>query len=154
MTNLSPLTAMEEGVEERSERERQTGVLGNGHTVQCHPTGEPDIFERQSRVVCLAKPYVACGGCRHSKFKLIFNADPSVRLQTVKCPRWDNDTARMRGELPSSYAQAEVLTCSSKPFAYCPSCPSLEDLSKMFIDKTKEGWYARYRRFIKEEGND
>lgn len=154
MTNLSPETLLEEGPEERSQRERQTGVLGSGHIVRCYPTGDPEISEQKSRVTCITKPYPACGGCTHSKFKMVFNADPNAKLQTVKCPRWENDAARMTGEKPTHYVETELLTCASKPFFYCPSCPSLETLSNMFVDKKKDGWYSRFRRFSREVDDD
>lgn len=154
MTNLSPTTLKEEGPEERSARERHTGVLGNGHLVNCHPTGEEEVVEKKSRVVCLTRPYQACNGCSHSKFKMVFNADPRAKLETVMCPRWSHDTSRMQGEQPTNYVETELLTCAEKPFPFCPSCPSLENLSKMFVDKKKDTWYARYKRFTQSEEAD
>ncbi len=149
--NISPEELREESSQERVERERKTGVFGNGHVVSCHPTGDPEVFEKKHRVVCLTRPYAACGGCRHAKFKLVFNADPNAALKTVKCPRWAQEMSRIRGEQPDHYVETEVKTCSEKPFPFCPSCPSLENLSKMYIDKTKDSWYARFIRFKKEE---
>lgn len=145
---------MEESSEERLQRERQTGVLGNGHNVICHPTGDPEVSEIKNRVQCLLKPYPACNGCSHSRFKVIFNADPTAKLKQVQCPRWTNDAARMVGEKPIDYVKTELATCASKPFPFCSGCPSLEKLSTMFIDKQKDGWYSRFRRFSKEEEAD
>lgn len=154
LTNLSPETLQEEGPEERHQRERQTGVLGNGHNVICHPTGDPEVYETKNRVQCLLKPFPACGSCAHGKFRMVFNADPNAKLKQVQCPRWRSDAARMVGEQPVDYVKTELATCADKPFPYCVSCPSLENLSKMFIDKQKDGWYARYRRFSKDEEAD
>lgn len=153
MTKLSP-ELREESSEERVQRECQTGVLGNGHLVRCHPTGDPEVSEIRSRVSCLLKPLPACNGCSHSKFKMVFNADPATNLQTVQCPRWRNDATRMSGEKPVEYVETELLTCANKPFSFCGSCPSLERLSQMFVDKKKDGWYSRFRRFSKEEDDD
>lgn len=151
MPNLNPEDLREETFEERLDRERRTGVIGNGHTVNCHPTGDPEVVEKKHRVVCLTKPYAACGGCRHSKFKLVFNANPQASLDVVMCPRWKSDTDRVKGEQPETYVPTEVKTCSEKPFPFCPSCPSLEDLSKMYVDKKKDTWYARFSRFRREQ---
>lgn len=147
MPNLNPETLAEEGDDERTARQCQTGVLGNGHFVECHPTGEEDITEKKHRATCLVKPYPACGSCAHSNFKLIFNADPEAKLQQVLCPRWASDKAFVSGENPEKYVATEVMTCSEKPFTFCGSCPSMERLSQMFIDKKKDGWYSRFRRF-------
>ncbi len=154
MTNLSPEELREESPRERAERERITGVMGNGHTVNCHPTGDPEVSELKHRVVCLTKPYAACQGCRHSKFKLIFNADPNASLKTVMCPRWSQDADRLKGTQPDKYVETEIKTCAEKPYPFCPSCPSLENLSKMYIDKKKDSWYARFLRFKREEEDD
>lgn len=70
------------------------------------------------------------------------------------CPRWSQDIDRMKGAQPDKYVETEIKTCSDKPYPYCPSCPSLENLSKMYVDKTKDSWYARYLRFKKEEIDD
>lgn len=129
-------------------------MLGNGHTVICHPTEDPAVYETKSRVACLLKPYPACDRCTHSKFKMVFNADPNAKLKQVQCPRWKSDAARMVGELPVDYVKTELATCADKPFAYCAGCPSLENLSRMFIDKQKDGWYSRFRRFSREEADD
>lgn len=152
MINISPALT-EESQEERNRRQRATGVFGNGHTVECHPTGDPEVREQKHRVVCLLKPYAACQCCPHSKFKLFFDANPKANLQIVKCPRWRDEEARARGERPS-YTDTEILTCASKPFPACQGCPSKEDLSTMYIDKTKDGWYMRFKRFSEEEGHD
>lgn len=150
MINLNPETLQEESREETTVRQRQTGVLANGHTVMCHPTGEEDVVEPKHRVVCLVRPYPSCSGCQHSKFTLVFNADSKAHLQQVKCPRWKNDGDRIKGAKPE-YVTTEIATCAERPFGYCPSCPSVEDLSKMYIDKKKDGWYSRYQRFQEED---
>lgn len=142
---------MEETYEERAERQRQTGVIGNGHTVVCHPTGDPEVVEIQHRAVCLTRPHPACVGCEHKRFNLVFDADASAKYQTVKCPRWDQETDRMRGLSPSQYIETEILTCERRPFSFCSSCPSKETLSKMYIDKEKDGWFERLKRFENEE---
>lgn len=151
MTNLSPRTLQEETNEERYEREKRTGIFGKGLIVECHPTGEPDVFDKKHRVVCLMKPYEACQGCRHSKFRLIFDPDPKANQKTIMCPRWSHDTERIEGKLPGMYVETELKTCKDKPFVFCSSCPSLETLSQMYVDKQKDGWYTRYRRFTRDE---
>lgn len=147
MPNLNPHTLAEETEEETLARQCQTGVIGNGHTVECHPTGEADVKEMKSRAVCLVRPYPTCGACAHSNFKLIFNADPNAKLQQVLCPRWQSEADRSQGKKPTEYVTTELLTCGKKPFEFCPSCPSMERLSQMFIDKKKDGWYSRFKRF-------
>ena len=149
--NFNPETLQEETSEERAQRQRQTGVLGNGLHVLCTPTEDPEVTEIQHRISCLSRPYAACSRCRHSSFTLIFNGNPQVRFETVLCPRWKRDGDRVKGEKPSSYVPTELATCSEKPFEYCPSCPSREVLSKLEVDKTKDGWYSRYKRFTQEE---
>lgn len=110
---------------------------------------EAGVTERKHRATCLVKPYAACGSCAHSKFKLVFNADQNAKLQQVLCPRWKDETARAEGKSPESYVATEVMTCGTKPFPFCGSCPSMERLSQMFIDKKKDGWYSRFKRFVR-----
>jgi hypothetical protein len=85
---------------------------------------------------------------------MVFDANPNAKLQTVQCPRWACNGSRVNGERPTHYVETELLTCADMPFEYCPSCPSLQDLSKQFIDKTKDGWYARMKRFEKDQEED
>lgn len=151
---LNPETLAEESVGERTARQCQTGVLGNGHFVDCHPTGEEDVSEKKHRATCLVRPYPACGSCAHSNFKLVFNADLSAKHQQVRCPRWANDGFRMEGRQPDEYVPTEVMTCAERPFPYCGSCPSMETLSQIFIDKKKDGWCSRLKRvqeFLEED---
>lgn len=151
---LDPETLAEETAVETSTRQCQTGVLGNGHFVECHPTGEVDVVEKKHRASCLVKPYPACGTCAHSNFKLVFNADPNAKLQQVLCPRWASDQARTDGRSPEKYVTTELMTCAERPFSFCGSCPSMERLSQMFIDKKKDGWYSRFKRFTELQEED
>lgn len=125
-------------------------------TVTCHPDlNDREVVERQHRAVCLVKPYVACETCPNSRFKLLFKKDKTERLAQVSCPRWESEALRMKGEMPTNYAVAEEATCSSKPFPFCASCPSRQELKdKYSADKTKEGWYGRWRRLHQLEFED
>lgn len=103
------------------------------------------VSEQKHRLVCATKPLPACQSCAHSKFKLVFTRrDFSLK---VLCPRWSSEGARCNGEKPESYQQVEVGVCKQKPFSFCPSCPSLEDLKEMYVDKTRDGWVSRWERF-------
>ena len=151
---LNPETFLEDTEEERAERQRRTGSLGNGLTVICTPKPEePEVTEVKHRVVCLMKPYPACHSCSHGRFTVVFNVTPGTREERVLCPRWVNLKERLEGGQPE-YVVTEKATCAEKPFEFCPSCPSVEALQKLNIDKTKEGWYARWRRFTEEEDDD
>lgn len=154
--NFNPLTLQEESEEEARIRRRQTGVIGNGHEVLCYPTGDPNVVEYQNRATCLTRPYQACDGCIHSNFTLVFNADSDAKFEQVKCPKWKNGLFPSLDELPSHYDTTEVATCKEKPFPFCSSCPSLERLSQLYIDKKKDGWYSRLKRFgrYKEEHDE
>lgn len=152
--NLSPETLTEESNEERQQRQARTGVLGTGLTVHCTPTGDPEVFEVKSRVVCLVRPYDHCSRCSHSLFTLSFNADPTARFEQVQCPRWRSISDRLKGEDPDSYVPVEVALCGRKPFEFCASCPLREDLAQLDVDKSKSGWYSRWKRFTKEEEDD
>ncbi len=151
--NINPETLRDETDEEALGRRHQTRYIGNGHSVACHPVIEdPSIVESKHRGVCLLKPYAACSICVHSKFTLVFNANQTnVNLEQIKCPKWENNFPVKSGELPTHYVSMEIGTCLEKPFPFCGSCPSRDKLSKMYIDKNKEGWYSRFKRFNKEE---
>lgn len=152
---LNPDTLEEETEEERNDRQRRTGVIGNGLTVICFPNPEdPLVYEERNRVVCLTKPLSTCPYCRHSGFTLVFDANaPTNRYERIACPQWVSATARVSGKDPDHYVAVETATCESKSrFDFCPSCPSKEDLQRDYsADKTKEGWYSRFRRFRAEE---
>lgn len=149
--SINPETLQEDTEEERKERQRRTGSLGSGLTVICTPNPEdPDVQEVQHRVVCAMRPYAACYSCQHRIFTLTFKGDPD-RYEQVLCPMWKNVQERLDGKQPDEYLKRELAMCAEKPFEFCASCPSREELAKMGIDKTKDGWYARYRRFKQEQ---
>ncbi len=145
---LNPLTLLEDDIEERLERQRVTGMLGNGLSVICIPDpAEPLAQHQTSRAVCLTRPHVGCPSCPHSVFTLVFNENREERYERVACPRWSTDVSRARREAPSHYVFTEIATCELKPFSLCPSCPSRSELRKHYAtDKEKEGWYERWER--------
>jgi hypothetical protein len=151
---LNPETLAEDSREEREERQRRTGSIGTGLHVICTPKPEePEVSEIQHRVVCMTKPYPSCHTCAHGRFTLVFNVTPNARLERVLCPRWSG-AERQEGKNPEEYIETEVATCQEKPFEFCPSCPSREALQKLGIDKLKDGWYSRWRRFTEEEPDE
>jgi hypothetical protein len=148
---INPDTLTEESDEERRERQRRTGVLGNGVTVICTPDlTQPDVTEVQHRAVCLVRPYPSCVSCRHGCFTLSFNANAQAKYEQVKCPAWCSPVDRLKGKSPSDYQSREIATCLEQPYEFCPSCPKREELSKLGIDKNKDGWYSRWQRFKKD----
>lgn len=151
---VNPETLGEEDDYERKERQRRTGVLGNGLTVVCFPNPEdPLIQETRHRASCLSSPLPACQFCRHSSFTLFFDEQaPLVRYHMVSCPRWGNAGDRVRGKDPDYYVPVEAAACEKRSLEFCPSCPSEEELVQICsADKAKEGWYSRWRRFRNEE---
>lgn len=143
---------LEEGDDERRERQRITGVLGNGHTVSCFPNLEdPTVQQQQHRAVCLLRPYAACPFCPHSLFTLVLRSNPEERYETVACPRWSGSIK----EDPIRYDMTELATCEARPFDFCTSCPSKEELYSIYrTDKRREGWYSRWKRFSDDEPSD
>lgn len=154
---LNPDTLEEETEEQQKERQGRTGVVGNGLNVVCFPNPEePQIQELRSRAACLMRPLAICQYCRHSNFTLFFDGNaPDTRYRLVACPRWRNPGDRQKGREPDYYVAVETAACEKKQLEFCPSCPSEEELVQICsADKTKEGWYSRYRRFRDEEFND
>lgn len=90
-----------------------------------------------------------CQTCPNSKFTLYFDV-PEKKLEQVKCPRWKSEQLRHAGAQPEEYVTTELATCREMPYGFCGSCPSQEELQKMYVDKTKDGWVARWTRFRKE----
>lgn len=130
------------------ENKLREGVAGR--FVDCRPVPEdPGIVERRHRASCLLKPKPQCGTCPNSKFTLLFNL-PEKKFQQVMCPRWKHEGERHAGKQPDSYVITELASCKDMPFSFCGSCPSREELQKLEIDKTKDGWFARWTRFRKE----
>ena len=130
--------------------------MTEGLTVLCTPDpNEPSITERKHRVVCLTKPYRACLSCQNSEFTLLFKKDRTERLQLVACPRWKDEGRRLKGEPPERYVATEEATCESRPFPFCASCPSRGELSQKYsADKSKEGWFGRWKRLRTVEFED
>jgi len=56
--------------------------------------------------------------------------------------------------MPDDYVSVELATCEEMPFEFCPSCPSRKNVATMGADKSTSGWYGRWHRVIKEEGDD
>lgn len=123
-------------------------------TVECRPVLEDSqIVQRQSRVICLTRPYVACSYCPHSSFELLFNVNKEQRVEQVACPRWSRGDGRVSGKQPDDYVSVELATCEELPFEFCPSCPSRKNVAVTGADKSISGWYGRWHRVIKE-GDD
>lgn len=125
-------------------------------TVLCTPDlNEPTVTEQQHRVVCITKPYSTCLTCKNSKFSLLFKTDRTARFQQVACPKWGDERRRLKGEPPERYVTTEVATCESRPFSFCASCPSRTELTEKYsVDKTRDGWYGRWKRFRQGEFED
>jgi hypothetical protein len=150
---LNPETLLEETEEELQVRQKWTGVLGAGHSVECHPSLEdPTIHLQQHRAVCMTRPHAACCTCPHSVFTVLFKNQPGERYSSVACPRWTKTQARADGEDPAEYVMTEVATCESRPFDFCSSCPTKNDLVQIYsADKAKPGWYSRWHRLRQKE---
>lgn len=153
MPRINPDTLVEESDEGMQFRQRYTGVYSSGHSVDCRPVLEDRLVQiQQSRVVCLSRPHVACGICPHSTFTLHFKADQGEKYSFVACPRWDRDSSRSDDKDPDEYVMTEVATCDRRPYEFCPSCPSREDVQTIYsADKNQPGWYSRFKRLRKEE---
>lgn len=120
-----------------------------GKFVECHPLpNDPLVIEKRHRASCLMQPTPRCHTCPNSSFTLFFE-EPEVRVQLVQCPKWSNAAARLRGDAPSSYVTTEVATCESRPFEFCPSCPSVENLEELELEKSNVGWYTIWQRALK-----
>jgi hypothetical protein len=155
---VNPYTLQEETEEERRARQQVTGELGNGLLVLCRPTDDPAVVQQQHRAVCLTRPYQNCYYCPHSNFTFVFvKKDPEVleaqRRTQVLCPRWQ-DRGFVSGKSPESYVSTELATCEIQPFEFCRDCPSIDALVQLGIDKSRDGWYSRWRRFTKEEDDE
>lgn len=152
--SLSPETLLEEGDLEKKFRQARTGVIGAGLTVACHPSLEDRMVQQQqNRAVCLYRPYPGCQVCPHASFTLFFDATKN-RYDQVACPRWDRPGARQQGESPDGYKVVEIATCESRPFEFCSSCPSMNEVVQFGADKMQAGWYTRWRRLTREEDDD
>jgi len=135
---------------EKSE-ETSSGKNRLDMTVECRPVlGDQQIVQRQGRVVCLTKPYVACSYCPHSSFELLFNVNKEQRVEQVACPRWQSGDGRVSGKVPDDYVSVELATCDEMPFEFCPSCPSRKNVETTGADKTSPGWYGRWHRVANE----
>jgi hypothetical protein len=156
VNSINPDTLLEESEFQKKLRQRETGVIGNGLTVRCAPYEDKTIVQFQHRAVCLYQPYQACPQCPHSNFTLIFNPEKD-RYAQVACPRWASPGGRMKGEDPEHYVPVEIATCEQRPFDFCSSCPSMEEVAECSVDKVSPGWYSRWHRLKKilsEEEDD
>jgi hypothetical protein len=151
--SLDPYTLMEEDEEQSKERQRATGVIGNGTMVWCQPNVfDPTIGQVQHRSVCLTRPYASCRTCPHVSFTLVFKSVPEDPYELLACPRWrDGERGRLSKKPPDDYVQVERAFCRSKPFNFCPSCPSSDLLVDIGADKVRPGWYGRWHRFTSED---
>lgn len=149
---LNPVTLLEESDWERLERQRSTGVMGNGTHVICHPDiADPSIQQVQHRASCLSRPYPACfTGCPHQTFTLVFKEQQQDPFELLSCPRWSTERDRINGAAPDTYVTVEQALCQRKPYSFCNACPSKETLEEMGADKVRPGWYGRWRRFMKD----
>ena len=154
--NVNPDTLIEESDWEKRERQRRTGVIGNGQTVWCQPfPWDPSVGQVQHRSVCITRPHPACPTCPHSTFTLIFKAQPQDPYELLACPRWrGGEKDRMDGKPPDSYVPVERALCYQKPFEFCSLCPSSDVVSDIGADKVRPGWYGRWYRFTREEDRD
>lgn len=73
------------------------------------------------------------------------------RRETVLCPRWAVPRGFLGENSPDSYVSVERGTCEVQPFDFCRECPAVEELFQLGIDKGREEWYSRWRRFSKED---
>lgn len=151
--NILDYVSLVANVEKHAETSTTKSKLGM--TVDCRPVLEdPQIVQRQSRVVCLTKPYVACTYCPHSSFDLLFNTKTKEqRVEQVSCPRWAGD-GRLRGKPPDAYVSVELSTCEEMPFEFCPSCPTRKNVAAAGADKSVPGWYGRWSRLGDPEGDE
>jgi len=153
--SISPETLEEEPDDVKKERQRRTGVYGNGLHVLCRPDPyDMEVYQDQHRVLCITRPYQTCPTCPHSRFQLYFDANPQARFATVQCPRWERIGDRIKGMDPMEYETTEVATCNAKPFDFCPSCPKQGELVQIGADKQKSGWYGRWSSFTEEALED
>lgn len=111
-------------------------------------------MQMQSRVICLTRPYQACSVCPHSMFTLIFKSQPDDPYDVVACPRWSDTPMKQNGEAPTSYVPVEVATCRQRPFDFCTSCPSRDQVLDIGADKHLDGWYGRWKRFVSDDQED
>lgn len=117
----------------------------------CRPVKEdPQIIEAKHKSMCLMRLRAECHTCPNSKFTLLFDV-PEKRLEQVMCPRWKDVRELWQGKNPESYSVTELATCKERPFPFCGSCPSVEELNELGIDKTKDGWVSRWKRFRDED---
>ena len=149
--SLNPDSLTQESDWERLERQRITGVLGNGTHVTCHPDMyDPSILQIQHRAVCALRPLPTCGTCPHNSFTLIFRAQPLDPYERLACPRWGNERTRLSGAAPDTYVIVERALCSTRPFTFCNSCPPKDALEDVGADKVIPGWYGRWRRIMED----
>lgn len=127
-------------------------VLGDSAKfAQCFPVkDDPNITEARHRSLCLMRHKEECHSCPNSKFTLLFDV-PEKKLEQVMCPRWKSIASMWKGENPETYTVTEIATCKERPFPFCGSCPSVEELKELEIDKTKDGWLSRWKRFREED---
>ena len=117
--------------------------------VKCHPVLEDQmVVQDQHRLVCLTRPYQTCQFCPHQSFTLLFNANSGLALaEIVSCPRWEG---AIRGA-PDYYVPTEVATCRDRPFSFCSSCPSSNEVAEFGADKREQGWFGRWSKNKAEE---
>lgn len=132
---LEPFSCQEEALA----RQAATGEFQNGMIVGCPATGE-----QVGRAVCMFRPQPYCPYCRHRIFDLYF--EPDAKYELVACPRWTSEKSKADGDLPETYVITEVATCNLRPFTFCSSCPSSEELAVMRCEKVRPGWYSRWKR--------
>ena len=143
MLALNPDTLEMVTGEELRERQIQTGEVGNGLMVFCRPDPQdPEIIQQVSRAICLTHPYPACPICPHQHFEILFKRLPDPG-NWVLCPRWKSGATVND---PDFYTIVLSKDCVSKPFEFCPQCPSQDELIQINTDKTKQGWLTRYRK--------
>jgi hypothetical protein len=150
VNHISPETLTEESELEARERQVRTGVLGAGTNVVCRPDPtDPSIMQTQHRAACLHHPFAGCAYCPHQTFTLIFKSVPADPYEILSCPRWGSEADRMNGSPPVSYVPVERALCSQRPFPFCSSCPTKEELDDLGADKGRSGWYGRWHRIMK-----
>jgi len=138
--------------ETEKKNETAVGNVKDGMVVDCRPAlDDPQIIQRQSRVVCLVKPYTACYYCSHSSFDLLFNTNRDRRFEQVSCPKWERVEDRLKSNPPIGYVSVESATCAEMPFEFCPSCPTKKNVEITGADKSTPGWYGRWSRIHTEE---
>ncbi len=82
-----------------------------------------EVYQEVERIICLLELRPGCPTCPHAQFEALFPT--GVGLQTVACPRWENEDAQLKRRDPVGYVLTSRTTCLvDKPFTFCVECPN------------------------------